>query len=133
MIYTRLIANDVLKIFIQMAKSSDPAMKPLVQALAKMETGVNLGIGAGMGFNRMINSTSILGMMAGAFGFIFDLYALVSMLIPPEDDPRGPYFHAHLITGKWYINPEPKQPPAVIAPPPPPPWIDIPFEGSGKP
>jgi hypothetical protein len=146
MIYTRLIADDILKTLIMMAKTGDPKMKEFAAALGKVETGVNAAVGTGLGLARFMNSTSMLGQMAGLFGFVFELWNLTqvlsSILMPPAKvgEAAKVYVPSILVgargggavyeePAKWG-KPIPREPPL---PPPPPPSYEIPFAGSGEP
>jgi hypothetical protein len=141
------MVDDILKTLIMMAKTGDPKMKEFAAAVGKIETGVNTAIGTGMGFARFMNSTSILGQMAGLFGFTFELWNLVqvlnSILNPPprEGEAKVTYIPSIVVGarggGSVYVGQEQwtyaKPRKKVEEPPPLPAYQEIPFAGSGEP
>ena len=85
-IYTRIIVGDVISALTKMARQGDPGLKPLADALSKMQTVAGVGFSGALGINRLATSTSTLGTLAGAFS-LFGAIMMVETLIAPALDP----------------------------------------------
>jgi hypothetical protein len=137
-IYTRLIADDVIRTIIKMARNGDPALKPLIDALGKTELGINAGLGLGISVEKL-SSASTLGKLAGVMGLASEVFALsqlvwgfLSMVSPKPEDMWIPLGNRNIYRAGgipyMFKFPQPQPTPSVPVPSPPP-WREIPFEG----
>jgi hypothetical protein len=150
LIYTRIIVGDVIRTLTKMAREGDPALKPLVAGLTKMQSDVAGGIGTAMGANRIMSSTSTLGKMAGVATIAAEVANQVLAAVATYQKtgsvaqaltvgvPQGMLWANPLVAFILYLisgveNLVKQAGPVPVPASRYPAWREIPFAGSGEP